>query len=241
MNPLVLVHGFMGGSAQWDRQIADLGRACDVVSVDLPGFGANAALSPVDTIEGFAEWVIDELEQRGIRQFDLLGHSMGGMIVQEIAHLVPDRIATLILYATGSVGVLPGRFETISESRARARRDGPVTTARRISATWFLDGEAAPAYPDCAAIAELAGTDAIDAGLRAMERWTGKDRLDRIGARTLVIWGDWDRTYKWEQIELLWQRIPAASLAVVPNCAHAVHLEKPDLFNQIVSDFLHTT
>jgi ABC-type proline/glycine betaine transport system permease subunit len=39
--PLVLVHGFMGGSAQWQGQIAAFSGTCDVIAVDLPGFGAN--------------------------------------------------------------------------------------------------------------------------------------------------------------------------------------------------------
>ncbi|WP_367646642.1 alpha/beta fold hydrolase [Ruegeria arenilitoris] len=37
---------------------------------------------------------------------------------------------------------------------------------------------------------------------------------------------------------MLWQEIPKTSLAVVPGCAHAVHAEKPELFQRLVSDFL---
>ena len=55
---------------------------------------------------------------------------------------------------------------------------------------------------------------------------------------TLVIWGDRDRTYPWSQIEGLWRGISGSGLAVVPGCAHAVHLEKPALFNALLRDFL---
>jgi pimeloyl-ACP methyl ester carboxylesterase len=45
-------------------------------------------------------------------------------------------------------------------------------------------------------------------------------------------------TISWRQPEALWNRIPDASLAVLPGCAHNAHMEKPDMFNMIVHDFL---
>lgn len=228
----------MGGAAQWSAEGAAFSPSRQVIALDLPGFGAKAAVAPIDTIGGFADWVIATLDARGVTEFDLLGHSMGGMIVQDIARKAPQRIRKLILYATGAQGVLPGRFETIAESKARARADGAQATARRIAATWFLDREAAPAFDGCAAIAERAGLVAILAGLDAMEHWSGEAFLAEIRPETLVLWGDSDRTYTWDQTALLWQTIPRARLAVVPGCAHAVHLEKPDLFAALLRDFL---
>lgn len=237
MTPLVLVHGFMGGSDQW-AILAPLGEERDLIAVDLPGFGRNAAMNPVNSISGFADWVLSELSRRGITRFDLLGHSMGGMIVQEMIRQAPERVDRLILYGTGAVGVLPGRFETIETSMERARADGPAATARRISATWFLERDAAAEYPACAAIAEQATLPAILAGLEAMRGWSGEHALPGIAAKTLVLWGDQDRTYPWEQTHRLWKTIPDSQLAVAPGCAHVVHLEHPALFNAAVARFL---
>jgi pimeloyl-ACP methyl ester carboxylesterase len=233
-----MVHGFMGGSAQWAGEVARLSDVRDVITFDLPGFGDNHQHAPIDTIGGFADWVIAELDSQGVQTFDLLGHSMGGMIVQEMARKAPDRIKKLVLYATGAKGVLPGRFETIAESKTRARSDGAQATARRIAATWFLHRQKAPAYTNCAAIAQRASLEAVLAGLDAMQHWSGEAALAELAQETLVIWGDCDRTYAWEQTALLWQTIPNARLAVVPGCAHAVHLEKPKLFAAVLRDYL---
>ncbi len=233
-----MVHGFMGGSAQWAEETEGLSDIREVIAIDLPGFGANNHLAPINTIGGMADWIIAELDGRGVRAFDLLGHSMGGMIVQEMARKAPDRIKNLVLYATGAKGVLPGRFETIAESKKRACSDGAQATARRIAATWFLHREEAPAYAGCAAIAEHASLEAVMAGLDAMQDWSGEAALGGIAQDTLVIWGDCDRTYAWEQTALLWQKIPNARLAVVPGCAHAIHLEKPQLFATLLRDHL---
>ncbi|MBG6147483.1 pimeloyl-ACP methyl ester carboxylesterase [Labrenzia sp. EL_142] len=237
MIPLVLVHGFMGGSEQWKMQapLADIG---PLVTPDLPGFGQNAGAPPVNSIGGFADWVLQDLLDQGIERFHLLGHSMGGMIVQEMMRRSPEAVDRLILYGTGPVGVLPGRFETIETSMKRAAEDGAAATARRISATWFMRGEQAEEYAACAAIAEKSGLSAITAGLEAMRDWSGEDSLSAIQAPSLVLWGDGDRTYAWPQVETLWKTVPNCELAVVPGCAHAVHLEEPEIFNRLIAKFL---
>jgi len=236
MTALVFVHGFMGGSRQWLSQIEALD-GFNVITLDLPGFGENAELKAFDRISDFAIWALGELTARGIEKFHLVGHSMGGMIAQEMVSQAPDRVERLVLYGTGATGVLPGRFETIATSKRRANDDGSQATAKRISATWFLEREKAKAYGGCAEIAQCSSLQAIFAGLDAMSVWSGVERLSHIQAKTLIIWGDHDRTYKWSQTEQLWQTIPSASLAVIPDCAHASHLEKPELFNTILKGF----
>ena len=240
MTPLVFVHGFMGGSRQWQAQARALATRFDVICVDLPGFGENAQLEALDSIADFAKWVLNVLSARGIERFHLIGHSMGGMVVQEMVATAPERIEQLVLYGTGATGVLPGRFETIGTSKRRAVADGSQATARRIAATWFLMREKAAAYDDCAAIAEQCSLQAILAGLDAMQGWSGAERLLEIQVRTLVVWGDRDRTYTWSQTQQLWRSISGASLAVIPHSAHAAHLEKPGLFNTIIEDFLES-
>ncbi|SMO90473.1 alpha/beta fold hydrolase [Ruegeria faecimaris] len=236
MTPVVFVHGFLGGSQHWLGQVDALA-GFNVVALDLPGFGENAHLEAPASIAGFAEWALRELSARGIERFILIGHSMGGMIVQEMVARAPDRIDQLVLYGTGTIGILPGRFETIDTSKHRANTEGPRATARRIAATWFLDRGKAAAYEDCAMIAEQCSLQTMLIGLDAMESWSGAKHLADIMTRTLVIWGDRDRTYPWSQTEQLWQSIPDANLAVIPGCAHATHLEKPGLFNSILRDF----
>ena len=239
MIPLVFVHGFMGGSEQWYLQ-RELGNNRDLICLDFPGFGKNAHLPAIDKIEDFADWALQELTRQGIKNFHLLGHSMGGMIVQSMVNKSPERVKNLILYATGFTGLFPGRFETMETSMKRAVKDGAIDTARRISATWFLEYDKAEHYQPCANIATMCSLSAILAGLKAMSIWSGEGSLAHINAPTLVIAGSKDRTYPWAQISGLWQNIPNCDLAFLPDCAHAIHMEKPHLFNSIIDDFLKT-
>ena len=242
--PLVLVHGYMGGKAQWDLQSTEgdlqssLAQEHELIIIELPGFGAHSHLPSSDSIAGFADYALDELSARGIERFHLLGHSMGGMIVQEMMAKAPQKIAKFILYGTAATGNLPNRFESFETSKQRIYDDGVAATARRISATWFLDYEAAAEYQNCANVALQSSKEAMISSLEAMRQWDRQDNLSSITAPTLIIWGEADRTYHWQQIEQLWSLIPDAHLAVMPYCAHAAHMENPRLFNQIVGDFL---
>ncbi len=236
--PLVLVHGYLGGSRQWAAEIAHLRQRFDVVAVDLAGYGQARHLPAPTAMAAHAHAVLATLDTLGITRFHLLGHSMGGMVAQEIAHLVPERLGRLVLYATGPQGSIPGRFETMARSRERLAEDGVERTARRISATWLRDREASPAFEALAALACQASAQAAEAGLWAMEAWDGRDRLATLQTPTLVVWGERDRSYGWAQIEALWRGIPQASLAVLPNCAHALHLESPAIFHALLTDFL---
>lgn len=235
---LVFVHGYLGGSAQWQSQRDFFSDDFHVITPGLPGFGLNSHLDAPNTITGFARYVIRELDQQGIEQCYLLGHSMGGMIAQEIMKLAPERIDKLVLYGTGPVGVMPGRFETIATSRDRVETEGVKMTARRIASKWFVGGQQGHGYAECADIAEMASLQAAMAGLTAMERWSGEDALQHIKVPTLVLWGDQDQSYHWPLPEKLWKDIPGAGLSVIAGCSHAVHLEKPELFNAVLRDFL---
>jgi 2-hydroxy-6-oxonona-2,4-dienedioate hydrolase len=219
---LVLVHGYLGGSSQWAAEIQAL----------------SQHLTSPDQITGYAHAVLACLDRLGVQRFHLLGHSMGGMIVQEVVRLAPERVNRLVLYGTGPLGLLPGRFETMARSRERLAQDGVDATARRISATWLLHREASPMAKALGDLAAQASLQAAEAGLWAMERWDGRAHLSQITQPTLIVWGDQDRSYQWAQIETLWREIEGASLAVLPHCSHALHLEYPQAFHALVLDFL---
>lgn len=236
--PLVLVHGYLGGSAQWAELEAGLAGRFQTVALDLPGFGRASGHAAPTTIGGFAEKVIADLDAKGMDRFNLVGHSMGGMIVQEVARRIAPRIGRLVLYGTGPLGSMPDRFEPIPVSLERLQRDGVAPTARRIAATWFLQGQAHPAFETLAGIGAQADPWAAEAALAAMAAWDGRAGLASLTTPSLVVWGDRDRSYRWPQVEHLWTHLPTASLAVIPGASHAAHVEKPTIFQLILEDFL---
>ena len=141
--PLVLVHGFLGSSEMWSPQIKFFKDNFRVIVPALPGFGKSKTIESCDSIECMAKTILNLLEKKEIKNFNLLGHSMGGMIVQEMAKLAGEKILKLICYGTGPIGNIPGRFETIDQSRAKLKINGLEVTANRIAKTWFIDEDKA--------------------------------------------------------------------------------------------------
>tara|TARA_B100000767_G_scaffold113763_1_gene108540 strand:+ start:2014 stop:2772 length:759 start_codon:yes stop_codon:yes gene_type:complete len=236
--PLVLVHGFLGSSAMWSPQIEFFKDNFRVIAPALPGFGNSNNVNSCNSIECMAKAILDLLEKKEIKYFNLLGHSMGGMIVQEIAKIAGDKILKLICYGTGPRGNIPGRFETIDQSRKKLKVHGLKDTAYRIAKTWFMEGERAKYFYLCEQAGKQTSLEATDNGLVAMKNWNGVKNLKNIKNETLIIWGDQDRAYNFNQVETLNNNILNSDLKIIKGCSHNVHLEKPIEFNLIVEKFL---
>ena len=237
--PLVLVHGFLGSSDMWRPQIKFFKDNFRVIAPALPGFGNSNTINSCNSIECMAKAILDLLEKKEIKNFNLLGHSMGGMIVQEMTKLVGEKILKLICYGTGPRGDIPGRFETIDQSREKLKINGLKVTAHRIAKTWFIKEEKAKHFYLCEEAGKQTSIEAADNGLVAMKKWDGVKNLKNIKNETLIVWGDHDKAYNFNQVETLNESIPNSDLKIVKGCSHNVHLERPDEFNTIVSDFIN--
>ena len=236
--PLVLVHGFLGSSEMWEPQINFFKNYFRVIAPDLPGFGKSKEVKSHNSIQSIANLLLKCLEEKKIDKFYLLGHSMGGMIVQEMAKKSGNKISKLICYSTGPRGEMPGRFETVDQSRDNLKKNGLEIMARNIVKTWFVKGENAKYFDICINAGKQASIETVDNALIAFKNWNGVDTLKNIKNKTLIVWGDKDQSYNLEQIKTLEKNIPNSSLIVFNNCAHNIHLEEPEKFNNTIKHFL---
>ena len=71
-----------------------------------------------------------------------------------------------------------------------------------------------------------------------MKNWNGLDNLKNIKNETLIIWGDKDKSYSFDQVDILNKNIQNSELKIFKGCSHNIHLEKPDEFNVSLKNFL---
>ena len=237
--PLVLVHGFLGSSEMWGPQINFFKNNFRVITPDLPGFGKSHKLKPCNSIQSLANLLLESLQNKKINKFHLLGHSMGGMIVQEMAKKKGNKILKLVCYSTGPRGEMPGRFETVDQSRENLKNKGLETVARNIAKTWFIKKEDAKYFEMCIEAGKQTSIEAADNALTAFKNWNGVDTLKNIKNETLIVWGDQDKSYNIKEIEILKKNILNSSLVIFKECAHNVHLEKVEEFNNKINEFLN--
>ena len=236
--PLVLIHGFLGSSRMWEPQIDFFKPQFRVITPDLPGFGRSNKVKSHNNIQSIANLLLDRLEEKKIDKFHLVGHSMGGMIVQEMAKKGGGKISKLVCYSTGPRGEMPGRFETVDQSRENIKKNGLEATVKNIAKTWFVLGEKAKYFDLCLEAGKQTSIEAADNALIAIKNWDGVKNLQDIKNNTLIIWGDKDKSYNLEQVQTLEKNISDSNLVIFKGCAHNVHLEQPDQFNHTIKDFL---
>ena len=191
-----------------------------------------------NSMQSIANFLLDRLEEKKIDKFHLLGHSMGGMIVQEMAKKSGGKISKLVCYSTGPIGAMPGRFETVDQSRENIKKNGLEVTAKNIAQTWFVLGEKAKYFDLCLEAGKQTSIEAADNALIAIKNWDGVKNLQDIKNDTLIIWGDKDKSYNLGQVQTLEKNISDSNLVIFKGCAHNVHLEQPDQFNHTIKDFL---
>lgn len=243
--PLVLVHGYTGDITDWRHQLPVFSQSHRVLIVDNRGHGQSEAPPhrPGYTVEQMASDVQSLTRELGFERFHLLGHSMGGAIVQEIALEAPERLLSLTLHDTADgfssafmnplvVAWRDLRFKVAEERGMAAVSDlippfppPPHMPAERLRETKMR-------------LSRMA-TDAFIGAWEGLSSWAGThERASNIGLPTLVIWGDMDTPFIIEGSARLLKAIPNAEPAVVPECGHSPQFERPALFNAALSAFL---
>ena len=236
--PLVLIHGYLGSSEMWFLQKKFLSKNYRIIAPALPGFGESYKIKSLNSINKMAKMLLKLINEKNINKFHLLGHSMGGMIVQEMTKISGEKIKKLICFATGSIGDIPGRFEPLETTREKLKKDGLKEMVNRIPQNWFVEGSKAKYYYFCENAVKNISIETADNALVAMKNWRGYENLKNIKQDTLIIWGDKDVSYNFNQVDTLKKNIPNSKLEIFKGCGHNVHLEEPQKFNETVKNFL---
>ena len=237
--PFVFVHGYLGSSEMWCFQKNYFSKYCRVIAPAIPGFGESHNAKSLNSINDMAKNIIEMLNQKKIDRFNLIGHSMGGMIVQEITKIIGDRVNKLICFATGAIGDIPGRFETMDETREQLKKEGAKISFSRVPPKWFVKGNKDKNYFLCEKAVTNVSLETADNALLAMKNWKGIDNLKNIENETLIIWGDKDISYNFDQVDTLNKNIKNSRLEIFKGCCHNVHLEQPEKFNILIKNFIN--
>ena len=96
MPPLVFLHGIGGAARAWHGQLDFFKHRYRAIAWDMPGYGDSPPLEPM-TFPALADSLVALLDARSIERAVVVGHSMGGMVAQELVARMPDRVAALVL------------------------------------------------------------------------------------------------------------------------------------------------
>jgi 2-succinyl-6-hydroxy-2,4-cyclohexadiene-1-carboxylate synthase len=243
--PVVLLHGFLGSSADWQQVVAPLAEDFRCIAIDLPGHGASTRLADeAYTWEGALDALEATLAALTIDRFRLAGYSMGGRLALGLALRRPGRARRLAL-----VGASPG-IESAADraSRAGLDEDRAAELERDPDAfvrAWYR----MPLFASLARrnglldglIASRAGNDPAEAARALRGFSTGRmpsywGKLDGLGAPTMAIAGARDPKFVDLAFRMAAAGRPVMPL-VLPRTGHLVPLEHPALLADSLHDF----
>lgn len=241
--PLLLVHGLGSSCRDWQHQLdaftAPSVKPYRVITCDLRGHGRSPRPKRRYHLDDLVADIEALLVHLDLQRVHLLGISMGAIVTLELAARRPDLVRSLVLVSCPPA--LP--LHDFRTRRIYLQRRLLITLLGMPAVAWVLARRLFP------------GPEQADLRRQFRRRWRTNDRwsylrcvhalmgwqppedLGHVDCLVLAISGDRDYWTPAQQ-EALIRRLPRGRLEVMSDAGHAGHIERPDVFNQLVLDFL---
>jgi len=236
--PVLLIHGLGSSTRDWEYQIEALGKEHQVIMLDIRGHGQTTKAKGKYSIELFARDIENFLDQMKIGPLHIIGLSMGGMIAFQLALDIPSRIKsiTIVNSGPGFTGNHPKLKLKFHFRLLLLRLFGLRAAAKRVAKGLFPNGSNNK-------LSEIFIERFCQNDKRcylkttsALIEWDVNSQIQNITCPTLIIAADTDYTSVESKQEYT-DKMPNANLVVVENSHHALPVENPKAFNEIVLDF----
>ena len=231
--PLVLIHGAGEDHLSWPPEIRGLSTV-RIFALDLPGHGKSAG-SGRQSIEDYADCVINFMDMLGFSKAVFVGHAMGGAIALTLALDHPERVTGIALISTGArLPIASSILENCSNPASYLLAVQSLHDLMRISSSAANIEE--QAMKRLSSIRQTL----FQADLRACDQFDVSARLEAIETSALVICGAEDKLTPQHFSETLAERIYGAALQIIDGAGHLVMLEQPHRVAGLLSVFLLT-
>ena len=239
--PILFLHGFNGNSKSWAYQFIHFKNKRSVIAIDAPGFGKS---DPIDEdMSMIATLVNNLLINLGINKFDLVGHSMGGMLAQIISSRYSNSVNKLVLSCTHKGYAMPPGSPLRDPYRRRLEERKNLSDQEfgklRIN-KMLPELDNGEIFNFLSSISEEITEDSIKSGGMAMQRLDTSNFLSKVKQPCLILKGSKDVVVSSERSNNLERSLPHAEVEELSNVGHAPYCEDSKAFNKVLETFLNT-
>ena len=224
--PLVYFHG-AGGLDLEQGFLKALAEKYHVYAPLLPGYGESEECAELRDMLDFTLHGWDVVDALGIKNPILAGHSMGGMIAAEMAAIAPHDVSRLVLIASAGLWLddhpIPDLFSTMPFELPKYLFHDEAAGAKAIGANIELTD---PAFLQVFLVRNARQLGAAGKILFPIPDRGLRDRLYRIKAKTLLIWGESDKLVPPVYAQAFQSALPHARLVMIKEAGHMVTFEK---------------
>ncbi len=217
---LVLLHGYLASKESFYPQIEYFSRFYRVTALDFPGFGENAPLRAPWSVDDYADWTQEFLQNMGISFPYVIAHSFGGRVAVKCLSRgdVFDRAVLC-----GCAGIIPKRTFSY-HLRVRAYK-AVKKIAPHYAETHFGSAE----YRTLSPIMRESYKKIVNEDLRGDAK--------KINRPVLFINGEKDGETPVSSAKIYLSCVKESRLRVLDGCGHFAHLEDPLSFNLAAEEF----
>jgi pimeloyl-ACP methyl ester carboxylesterase len=230
--PIVVLHGWGAHIEAIAPILAALEGAPELIALDLPGFGDSEPPPEAWDVDAYAGFMIDFLEHLDVPRAHLIGHSHGGRVSIAIAADRPERVGRLLL--VDSAGLRPKRGWRYRRRVAVAKLGRVLAKVGGVPGRRLQERMRARV----ASRDYLEASEAMRGTFRAVVAADLSDRLPRISAPTLLVWGDRDEDTPLWMAHRMEELIPDAGLVVLEGAGHYSYADAPGQFGAVARRFL---
>src|ERR1044071_152261 len=228
--PVVLLHGFGASADSWNRFAKPLTKHYRVIAPDQPGWGASTRIESASYgYPAQVERLHQFLSALGLKHVHLVGHSMGGFIASAYAAHYPGEVITLGLIAPhGMVEPEPSQlFRDVAKGDnwlVATSYQGFDRLLNNVFARRPYAPKAGVRYLADHAIRGSAKSAKIFAEMQTNDPPLA-ERLPKIEAPALIVWGDQDRVLHVSCADLFRRGIKSSELMIIPGSGHMPLIE----------------
>ncbi|HEU5127672.1 MAG TPA: 3-oxoadipate enol-lactonase [Glycomyces sp.] len=236
--PVVLINSLGSTLEMWAPQVDSLAGRFRLIRFDTRGHGGTNAEPGDWTVGDLADDVADLLEGVGAERAHLVGISLGGAIAMATALRHPERVDRLVLMSTAPK---IGTIESWHERAATVKAEGCGAIADAAMQRWFTPGfrdgrpEVVADFRERFAACDAEGYASC---CEALAKFDLRGRLGGIEAPTLVVYGTDDEIVSRADAEGIAEEIDGAEVMAVEGAKHLVSVERADLVDRRLAEFL---
>jgi pimeloyl-ACP methyl ester carboxylesterase len=238
--PVILLHGWLGSWGLWQETMTQLGRTYRTYALDFWGFGESGKKRDTYAVQDFVSLVDQFMEQLGIVQAPLVGHSMGGTVSLLVAIQYPQRVSRTVVIGSpitgSSLSFLLKMFGRRLVAYIVHNNPWILRIGFRMLAPLYTRDRRWPEMMD----RDLSQTtlESFLMSIASLRRTDLRPQLPQIKIPAMGMYGDKDVVVNPQQWRPMLEGIPHTRVERFQNAGHFIMLDEPQKFSETLLDFL---
>lgn len=232
----VILQGWGTKYEYYEKIAALLRNKFKVVQFDFPGFGGSDEPPVPWGVDDYTDFFDKLMEKLSIKEAILLGHSYGGRVIIKYANREKRNLSIKKIILMDAAGIMPKKT---FKQKFNIRKYKIMKAVFKPKIMYFLfpeiiddwrDRQGSADYKNASEIMRACLVKAVNEDLTAL--------LPGIKEETLIIWGEDDDSTPVSDAYLMDKMIPDSGLAIIKNAGHFSYIDQPQIFTEILSNYL---